>query len=128
MTHDYKRNGTATLLAALNAGRQGDPPVPGTTPASRMATLSSLTGRCHTRPQTTAPDRGQLRHPQTSQSSALAEAASALPDSLHPTSASWLNMVERFFRDLTVKRLRRGVFRDVMELVEAIDSYVDQHN
>jgi hypothetical protein len=37
-------------------------------------------------------------------------------------------MVERFFRDLTVKRLRRGVFRDVMELVEAIDAYVDQHN
>src|SRR3970040_2339253 len=45
-----------------------------------------------------------------------------------PTSASWLNMVERFFRDLTVKRLRRGVFRDVMELVTAIDTYVDQHN
>ena len=37
-------------------------------------------------------------------------------------------MVERFFRDLTVKRLRRGVFRDVMELVNAIDAYVDQHN
>ena len=45
-----------------------------------------------------------------------------------PTSASWLNMVERFFRDLTVNRLRRGVFRDVIELVEAIDSYIDQHN
>ena len=45
-----------------------------------------------------------------------------------PTSASWLNMVERFFRDLTVNRLRRGVFRDVMELVRAIDAYVDQHN
>jgi len=45
-----------------------------------------------------------------------------------PTSASWLNMVERFFRDLTVNRLRRGVFRDVMELVTAIDSYVDHHN
>jgi hypothetical protein len=37
-------------------------------------------------------------------------------------------MVERFFRDLTVKRLRRGVFRDVMELVTAIDDYVDHHN
>ena len=45
-----------------------------------------------------------------------------------PTSASWLNMVERFFRDLTVNRLRRGVFRDVIELVEAIDCYIDQHN
>jgi hypothetical protein len=37
-------------------------------------------------------------------------------------------MVERFFRDLTVNRLRRGVFRDVMELVNAIHDYVDQHN
>jgi ribosomal protein S17 len=45
-----------------------------------------------------------------------------------PTSASWPNMVERFFRDLTVNRLRRDVFRDVMELVNAIDDYVDHHN
>ena len=37
-------------------------------------------------------------------------------------------MVERFFRDLTVNRLRRGVFRDVIELVEAIDAYIAQHN
>ena len=33
-----------------------------------------------------------------------------------PTSASWLNMVERFFRDLTTERLRRGVFTSVPEL------------
>jgi hypothetical protein len=45
-----------------------------------------------------------------------------------PTSASWLNMVERFCRDLTVNRLRRGLFRNVMELVDAIDHYVDRHN
>src|SRR5256886_6618592 len=37
-----------------------------------------------------------------------------------PTSASWLNMVERFFRDLTQNRLRRGVFRDLEELIMAI--------
>ncbi|MGH9572246.1 MAG: transposase, partial [Candidatus Acidiferrales bacterium] len=45
-----------------------------------------------------------------------------------PTSASWLNMIERFFRDLTVNRLRRGVFRDVIDLVTAIEAYVDRHN
>jgi transposase len=45
-----------------------------------------------------------------------------------PTSASWLNMVERFFRDLTQNRLRRGVFRDVEELIEAIETYIDRHN
>jgi hypothetical protein len=45
-----------------------------------------------------------------------------------PTSSSWLNIVERFFRDLTHNRLRRGVFRDAEELITAIDQYVDRHN
>jgi len=45
-----------------------------------------------------------------------------------PTSASWLNMVERFFRDLTQNRLRRGVFRDVEELIMSIEAYIDRHN
>ena len=45
-----------------------------------------------------------------------------------PTSSSWLNRVERFFRDLTEQRLRRGVFRDVEELVRAIGDYIDKHN
>jgi transposase len=45
-----------------------------------------------------------------------------------PTSSSWLNMVERFFRDLTQNRLRRGVFRDVEELIMAIGDYIDRHN
>jgi len=44
------------------------------------------------------------------------------------TSASWLNMVERFFRALTQNRLRRGVFRDLEELFLAIGSYIDRHN
>jgi len=45
-----------------------------------------------------------------------------------PTSTSWLNMVERFFRDLSEQRLRRGIFRDVEELIMAIGDYIDQHN
>jgi hypothetical protein len=45
-----------------------------------------------------------------------------------PTSASWLNMVERFFRDITTERLRRGVFTSVPELITAIDEYIDHHN
>jgi transposase len=45
-----------------------------------------------------------------------------------PTSSSWLNMVERFFRDLTEQRLRRGIFRDVEELIMAIGDYIDKHN
>ena len=45
-----------------------------------------------------------------------------------PTSASWLNMVERFFRDLSDTRLRRGVFRSVLEVIDAIDEYIVHHN
>ena len=45
-----------------------------------------------------------------------------------PTSASWLNMVERFFRDITTERLRGGVFTSVPELVTAIDEYIAHHN
>ena len=45
-----------------------------------------------------------------------------------PTSASWANMVERLFRDLTEQRIRRGVFRSVPELVEAIEDYLAHHN
>ena len=45
-----------------------------------------------------------------------------------PTSSSWLNVIEGFFRNLDHKRLRRGVFRSVPELVNAINAYIDQHN
>ena len=45
-----------------------------------------------------------------------------------PTSASWLNMIERFFRDLTENRIRRGVFRDLEQLILAIGDYIDHHN
>ena len=44
------------------------------------------------------------------------------------TAASWLNMVERFFRDISENRLRRGVFTSVLELVTAIDEYIAHHN
>jgi transposase len=45
-----------------------------------------------------------------------------------PTSASWLNMVERFFRDITSERLRRGVFRCVPDLILAIEEYIAVHS
>jgi len=45
-----------------------------------------------------------------------------------PTSSSWLNLIERWFRDLTDKRIRRGTFTSVPELVEAIMDYVDHNN
>ena len=45
-----------------------------------------------------------------------------------PTSSSWLNMVERFFRDITDKRIRRGIFTSVPELENAINEYIALHN
>jgi transposase len=45
-----------------------------------------------------------------------------------PTSSSWLNVIERWFRDLTQKRLRRGVFKSVEQLETAISDYIEHHN
>jgi transposase len=129
MTHDYKRNGTATLFAALNTV---DGKVIGlcqprhrhqewiyflrlldeATPAHKQLHLIVDNYATHKHP---AVRRWLKRRPRFH---------------IHftPTSASWLNMIERFFRDLTVNRLRRGVFRDVIDLVTAIETYVERHN
>jgi hypothetical protein len=45
-----------------------------------------------------------------------------------PTYGSWINLVERWFAELTNKRIRRGVFRSVKELETAIREYIDVHN
>ena len=45
-----------------------------------------------------------------------------------PTSSSWLNMVERFFRDITTQAIRRGVFHSVDKLISAIEVYIVEHN
>jgi transposase len=129
MTHDYKRNGTATLFAALNAAN-GE--VYGlcqerhrhqewlkflrlldqTMPAHLTLHLIGDNYATHKHPNV---QRWLARHPRVH---------------MHftATSASWLNMVERFFRDLTQNRLRRGVFRDLEELIMAIGTYIDRHN
>lgn len=45
-----------------------------------------------------------------------------------PTSRSWLNLVERFFGELTIKRICCGVFRSMSELIQAIEDYIAHHN
>jgi transposase len=45
-----------------------------------------------------------------------------------PTSSSWLNMVERFFAEITRNRIRRGIFKSVAELKAAIADYLEKHN
>jgi transposase len=114
MTHDYKRNGTATLFAALNTqdGKVILRLVDDATPDHKQLHLIVDNYATHKHP---AVQRWLKRH-------------SRFHIHFTPTSASWLNMVERFFRDLTANRLRRGIFRDVIELVTAIEDYVDHHN
>jgi transposase len=129
LTHDYKRHGTTTLFAALSTldgkligacmkrhrhqewikfltliDRQ--------TPAEKQLHLVVDNYSTHKHPRVLSWLR---RHPRFH---------------IHftPTSGSWLNMVERWFRDLTSKRLRRGVFKSVPQLIEAIESYITQVN
>jgi hypothetical protein len=45
-----------------------------------------------------------------------------------PTSNSWLNLIERWFREITDKRLRRGTFRSVEQLIDAIMAFIKEHN
>jgi transposase len=129
MTHDYKRNGTATLFAALDVldgsvismcdDRHRHQEwlrflrvIDYVTPADRQVHLivDNYATHKHSKVQ-----RWFGRHKR-------------FHVHFTPTGCSWLNMVERFFRDLTQNRLQRGVFRDVEELIMAIGDYIDRHN
>src|SRR4029077_3911319 len=74
------------------------------------------------------PDLGQLRDAQASGSKAVVQRTPSLSRSLSPTSASWLNQVERWFAEITRKRIRRGTFRSVRDLVQAIQEYIRENN
>jgi transposase len=129
MTHDYKRHGTTTLFAALNMldGKVIGECLPrhrskefvkflGTidqnTPAELDLHLIVDNYSTHKSPSV---KRWLKRHPRFH---------------LHfiPTSSSWLNMIERWFRNITDKAIRRGVFKSVPSLIEAIRHYLDAHN
>jgi len=129
VTHDYKRNGTTTLFAALN---MLDGTVIGTcmprhrhreflrflkliddqTPADLDLHLIVDNYSTH---KTASVKRWLKAHARFH---------------LHftPTSASWLNMVERFFAEITRNRIRRGAFKSVAELKSAIMEYLENHN
>ena len=129
MTHDYKRNGTTTLFAALNTAN-GEVyhlcqrrhrhqewlkflrMIDQTVPAEKHIHIicDNYATHKHERVQ-----RWLARH-------------TRFHVHFTPTSASWLNMIERFFRDLTQKRIRRGIFQDLEQLIVAIGDYIDRHN
>jgi transposase len=129
MTHDYKRNGTTTLFAALNVldGQVIGQCQQRHTHAEWLKFLKKI-DRETPKDKTLhliADNYATHKHP-------VVQEWLAKHPRFHmhftPTSASWLNMVERFFRDITVNRLRRGVFTSVPGLVAAIDEYVAHHN
>lgn len=129
MTHDYKRNGTTTLFAALELAegrligtcmqrhRHQEwikflKQIDSETPAGLDLHLIVDNYATHKHPKVKA---WLKRHPRFH---------------IHftPTSSSWLNLVERWFREITDKRIRRGVFKSVKELITAIMDYIQHHN
>jgi len=129
MTHDYKRNGTTTLFAAIEM------------------TQGKVFAQCMARHRhqewikflkqidaETPPDLdlhliidnyATHKHPKVK---AWLKRHKRFHIHFIPTSSSWLNVIEGFFRNLDHQRLRRGVFRSVPELIDAITAYIAQHN
>jgi transposase len=129
MTHDYKRNGTTSLFAAMNT-LSGE--VVGTCMKKhrhqewiRFLNLIRRSAPADRDIHIICDNYATHKHEKV-------KAWFARNPRFHvhftPTSASWLNMVERFFRDLTVNSIRRGVFRSVEEVILAIDAHIAAHN
>jgi transposase len=129
MTHDYKRNGTTTLFAALDV------------------LTGTVIGRCLPRHRhreflkflrtidREVPNGLQIHLILDNYSTHKHANVTAWLDKhprfhLHftPTSSSWLNLVERFFAKLTDKAIRRGVFNSVPDLIAAIETYLTANN
>jgi len=129
MTHDYKRNGTTTLFAALNVldgtviGRNMQRhrhqefirflnAIEAEVPAGKLVHVILDNYAAHKHPKVIA---WLGRHPR-------------FIFHFTPTSCSWLNAVETFFATLTKRRLKRGVFRSVVDLQAAINRYLAEAN
>ena len=129
LTHDYKRNGTTTLFAALNVldGRVIGQcmqrhrhqefirflnRIERDVPAGKLIQVVLDNYATHKHPKVQA---WLARHERWT---------------FHytPTSASWLNAVEGFFAELTSRRLKRGVFHSLVDLQTAINRYLAEHN
>jgi len=130
-THDYVRHGTTSLFAALNVA------------------TGEVIGQCHRRHrqqefvkfldriEAAVPHEDGVTIPivmdnyGTHKTARVKRWLAKHPRYVvhfTPTSASWLNQVERFFAEITEKRIRRGVFRSVQALEQAIVAYLEEHN
>jgi transposase len=129
MTHDYKRNGTTTLFAALS---MLDGKVIGAClPRHRHREFLRFLRLIDQETEADLDLHLILDNYATHKTPAVKRWLKAHPRfHLHftPTSSSWLNMVERFFAEITRNRIRRGVFKSVAELKAAITDYLEKHN
>jgi transposase len=129
MTHDYKRHGTTTLFAALNVH---DGTVIGEClPKHRNDEFLKFLKKLDRQTDKALDIHVILDNYATHKHPNVKEWLAKKPRfHLHftPTSASWVNLVERFFRDITEERIRRGVFHSVEELKQAIMQYLEHRN
>lgn len=129
MTHDYKRHGTTTLFAALSMldGKVIGDCMPRHRHQEFIRFLKKIDAT--TRPELDlhliVDNYGTHKHPRVT---SWLRRHPRFHLHFIPTSSSWLNLVERWFRELTDKRIRRGSFRSVPELIAAIIQYLDNHN
>ena len=129
MTHDDKRHGTTTLFAALNVheGTVIGECLPQHRHDEFLRFLRKLDRQTDTAldVHVIVDNYATHKHPSVN---AWLEKNPRFHMHFTPTSASWVNLVERFFRDITVERIGRGVFRSVDELKSAIMDYLEHHN
>jgi len=129
MTHDYKRNGTTCLFAALNV-------LEGNVIGSCYPRHRNIEFRKFLRQIDAAVPQelgihmildnyGTHNHPKVK---TWLERHPRFHLHFTPTSSSWLNLVERWFGEITRKRIRRGVFRSVPELVATIEDFIQINN
>ena len=128
-THDYTRHGTTTLFAALNMldGQVIGDCMPRHRHQEfiRFLQLINVKTPMDLDLHLIVDNYGTHKHP-----TVLRWLKRHPRFHLHfiPTSSSWLNMVERWFREITDKRIRRGSFKSVPDLINAIMQYLDNHN
>jgi transposase len=129
MTHDYKRNGTTTLFAALDVltGAVIGQCLPRHRHGEFLRFLRIIDGEVPEGLQIHLILDNYSTHKHENVNKWLAKHPRF---HLHftPTSSSWLNMVERFFGKLTDKAIRRGVFHSVPDLIAAIEEYLQANN
>lgn len=129
MTHDYKRNGITSLFAAMNIadGTIISDCLPRHRHQEWLKFLKVIKAQVpgDKTVHLICDNYATHKHPKVQ---AWAERNSRFIFHFTPTGASWLNMIERFFRDLTDKAIRRGSFYHVDDLIGAITEYVNAHN